>query len=318
MNKIYVMTVLMVIGGVCSAMAQDLIVLRDGNMIEARVVEISEEEIRYRRFDNLLGPMYVLSVSRVQSIIFENGIIEVFNAEEIQTQSPINRAYTPPVPTTPEIAESYTVISVIGHVQRSIEGSWTDVRVGDILSKDTLIRTNANSSLVITDGNNTITIPAGVFQRISSLTETQNANRTARQITTQIATANNNDKLVVGINANPAGLLFSGFSSSIEFTKGNFNNENNLIFPSTGGFGLLSTFNQYWHSQNGGAYLGGGLGYIFIRNTSNLFTLGLNAGYRFVASSGIILRAGGYIGLGITSDDIEIYFKPDLVLGYSF
>jgi len=38
--------------GVFPAHAQDLIVLKDGNMIEAKVTEISPAEIRYNAFSN--------------------------------------------------------------------------------------------------------------------------------------------------------------------------------------------------------------------------------------------------------------------------
>jgi len=39
--------------GICVAGAQDLIVLRDGNIIKAKVIEISPTEIRYRRYNHL-------------------------------------------------------------------------------------------------------------------------------------------------------------------------------------------------------------------------------------------------------------------------
>ncbi|MCL2411328.1 MAG: hypothetical protein FWC97_06760 [Treponema sp.] len=65
--------------GISVAAAQDLIVMRNGNIIEARVTEISSAEIRYRRIDFLDGPVFVISAANVHSIRFENGTHQVFN-----------------------------------------------------------------------------------------------------------------------------------------------------------------------------------------------------------------------------------------------
>ncbi|MCL2410160.1 MAG: hypothetical protein FWC97_00820 [Treponema sp.] len=65
--------------GISAVTAQDLIILRDGNVIEARVTEISTTEIRYRRFDFLDGPIFVIPVTNVLSIRFEGGTVQVFN-----------------------------------------------------------------------------------------------------------------------------------------------------------------------------------------------------------------------------------------------
>jgi hypothetical protein len=73
-------SVFVFIGGLFSVNAQDIIVLRDGNMIEAKVTEISPTEIRYKRFNHLDGPTIVVSISSVLSVRYENGTVEVFNA----------------------------------------------------------------------------------------------------------------------------------------------------------------------------------------------------------------------------------------------
>jgi len=65
--------------GVQSAFSQDLIILKDGNVIEAKVTEISPHEIRYRRIHHLDGPVIVISRTDVLSIRYENGTVETFN-----------------------------------------------------------------------------------------------------------------------------------------------------------------------------------------------------------------------------------------------
>jgi hypothetical protein len=72
--------VLLFAGGMFSAYAQDSIILRDGNVIEAKVTEITSSEIRYKRFDHQTGPTIVVPVSSVLSIKYENGRVEIFNA----------------------------------------------------------------------------------------------------------------------------------------------------------------------------------------------------------------------------------------------
>ena len=70
-------------GGIFSAHAQDLIVMRDGNIIEAKVTEISSSEIRYKRYDHLDGPTVVVPAANVLSIRYENGKVEAVNAAPI-------------------------------------------------------------------------------------------------------------------------------------------------------------------------------------------------------------------------------------------
>ena len=68
--------------------AQDFIVLKDGNIIEAKVTEISPTEIRYLRFDNMDGPVIVLPAADVLSIRYENGTSVVINAAAESPREP--------------------------------------------------------------------------------------------------------------------------------------------------------------------------------------------------------------------------------------
>jgi len=79
--------VFLLIGGVFYVNAQDMIVQKDGNMIEAKVVEISPTEIRYKRFDHLDGPTIVIPTANVLSIKYENGNYEIINAGTMPQQA---------------------------------------------------------------------------------------------------------------------------------------------------------------------------------------------------------------------------------------
>ena len=74
------MAVLLFMGGIAAVGAQDLIVLRDGNMIEAKVTEISPSEIRYKRANHLDGPTIVVPAANVLSIRYANGKVDIINA----------------------------------------------------------------------------------------------------------------------------------------------------------------------------------------------------------------------------------------------
>jgi hypothetical protein len=79
MKQLFVFVFLLV-GGLFTVNAADMIVLKDGSMIDAKIMEIYPAEIRYKRADNLNGPTIILPKDRVLSIKYENGIVEVINA----------------------------------------------------------------------------------------------------------------------------------------------------------------------------------------------------------------------------------------------
>ena len=57
--------------------AQDIIVLRDATEIEAKVIEVTDSQISYKRFDNPDGPMYRKNTSDVLFVKYANGTKEV-------------------------------------------------------------------------------------------------------------------------------------------------------------------------------------------------------------------------------------------------
>ena len=64
------------------ARAQDLIVLRSGDEIEAKVEEVATDVIKYKKFDNLTGPSYSIEKYKVFMIRYENGSKDVFKETE--------------------------------------------------------------------------------------------------------------------------------------------------------------------------------------------------------------------------------------------
>ena len=66
--------------GIRSVAAQDMIVLRYGNIIDAEIEEVSKTEIRYKPCDNLDGPIIAIPLTDTLSIRYENGDTRIFNA----------------------------------------------------------------------------------------------------------------------------------------------------------------------------------------------------------------------------------------------
>lgn len=90
---------------ICSN-AQDLIFKKNGDEIKGKVVEITNTEVKYRKFENPTGgPIYSFNLSEIFLIRYENGTKDVFG----ETTSPSKKAETEPLPEIP----SGTIIRII-------------------------------------------------------------------------------------------------------------------------------------------------------------------------------------------------------------
>lgn len=61
------------------ATAQDVIVMKDQSTIMSKVLEITNTEIKYKKWNNQDGPTYSINRSEVVSINYENGEVEKFS-----------------------------------------------------------------------------------------------------------------------------------------------------------------------------------------------------------------------------------------------
>lgn len=61
------------------AYAQDIIVTTDAQKIEAKIIEVSKSEIRYKEKDYPDGPTFVISTDEISSIIYANGKVVLYN-----------------------------------------------------------------------------------------------------------------------------------------------------------------------------------------------------------------------------------------------
>jgi hypothetical protein len=59
--------------------AQDLIVYKNGDEVKAKVLSVNREDISYKKWDNVEGPTYTISIDEVFMIKYKNGTKDVFS-----------------------------------------------------------------------------------------------------------------------------------------------------------------------------------------------------------------------------------------------
>lgn len=70
---------------VCHISAQDLIVKKDGTVIQAKVTKVGTQEVEYKKWSNQNGPQYSIAVADILAINYKNGEKETF--ENVVTNS---------------------------------------------------------------------------------------------------------------------------------------------------------------------------------------------------------------------------------------
>lgn len=73
---------------ICIAFAQDIITLNDGTDIEAKVTEVSQSQVSYKKHSNLNGPTYVINASDILMITYANGEREMYNVKNEVKKEP--------------------------------------------------------------------------------------------------------------------------------------------------------------------------------------------------------------------------------------
>lgn len=81
--------------------AQDIITLKNGDEIKAKVNEIDLKVIKYTKFDNQNGPIYSIDKEKVFMIKYQNGSKDVFNEISESKTNIIERDIPKPYESTP-------------------------------------------------------------------------------------------------------------------------------------------------------------------------------------------------------------------------
>ncbi len=68
-----------------AAIGQDIIVLRDGDTVQSKVMEVGENDVKYKKWDNVNGPTYTMSISKISAINYQNGTKDSFSVHKSYT-----------------------------------------------------------------------------------------------------------------------------------------------------------------------------------------------------------------------------------------
>ena len=79
MKSILLVTAVIMVSG---AFAQDIITLKTGEQIKARIIEVGVTEIKFKRFEMLEGPLHIVPKADVRMILYENGMKEEFGNKQ--------------------------------------------------------------------------------------------------------------------------------------------------------------------------------------------------------------------------------------------
>ena len=117
-------TILLSLAALCCALtaaAQDLIVKTDAAKIEAKVIEITPEAVRYKRFSNPDGPTYVLPVAQIHYIQYANGEKEYYTKTIPATPLTPATPTVPATPATPAVPEAHQAQLIADHLNSLID-----------------------------------------------------------------------------------------------------------------------------------------------------------------------------------------------------
>ncbi|WP_026463268.1 hypothetical protein [Adhaeribacter aquaticus] len=93
-----------------AANAQDIIIKKNGDEIQAKVLEIEVNVVKYKRFDNLTGPTISVLKNELFMIKYENGTKETFS----KTQPPVGITEQPAVQETIKLNGPRVGFTIIG------------------------------------------------------------------------------------------------------------------------------------------------------------------------------------------------------------
>jgi hypothetical protein len=77
--KLILLSVISLYSTTYSCYSQDTITLKNGDEIKTKVLEVTSDQIKYKKWDNLDGPSYSTAKSEVFMIKYKNGSKDVFN-----------------------------------------------------------------------------------------------------------------------------------------------------------------------------------------------------------------------------------------------
>ncbi|MFY7965777.1 MAG: hypothetical protein ACOVO1_12835, partial [Chitinophagaceae bacterium] len=84
MKKIIIATIFTLITFL--TFAQDRLVKKDKTEVKIKVIEITDTDVKYKKTDNINGPLYSIKKIEVSVIIYANGQVEIFDDVKVETK----------------------------------------------------------------------------------------------------------------------------------------------------------------------------------------------------------------------------------------
>jgi hypothetical protein len=73
------LALLVIITSSFTAMAQDTILMTNGSRVPSKIMEVSPNDVKYKRTDNIDGPTFVTNKSEIAIIKYSNGVADTLN-----------------------------------------------------------------------------------------------------------------------------------------------------------------------------------------------------------------------------------------------
>lgn len=86
--------------------SQDIILLKNGDSIRSKIMEVGESEVKYKKFDNQNGPVYLSAKSDISQIYYENGTKDTFSSEQLNIGTPKENPISETVVETAKVTPS--------------------------------------------------------------------------------------------------------------------------------------------------------------------------------------------------------------------
>lgn len=107
-----------------SCFSQDLITKKNGEVIQTKVLEVGQTEIKYKKFGNQNGPTYTIGKSDVLMIRYENGTKDLFNNQQKSDVDSLNSSNVGPVGQITSISGKYKPFFSVGFDLIMHSGRW--------------------------------------------------------------------------------------------------------------------------------------------------------------------------------------------------
>jgi len=139
------------------AVAQDVIVLKNGDEIKSIVQEVGVQYVKYKKFDNQTGPIYNVAISEIFMIKYTNGSKDVFNEPVKQQDTKTEQSVQQSIKEDKKESQNPSKLSFIYGKVFFNGKSITDEQVKNILSSNDLI-TNSKACDIYRSGSSRVSL----------------------------------------------------------------------------------------------------------------------------------------------------------------